>query len=1156
MQKINGEVVFSASDLVHFMECEHLSALDRLHLDQPMEKAKGSEEAELIQNRGFAHEKAYLEKAKASAKNYIDISTVGGSRDAQVAATVAAMEKGVDLIYQAIFYQPPMIGYADFLKKVNKPSKLGEHSYEVIDTKLSKKSRAKFIIQLAFYADLLEGIQGIAPECVSVVLGDGSEEKFLLSDYRFCYLSLKQRFLDFLANSDKQTAAQRAATSTPFPCDKCDLCHWRDRCHGWWESTDHLTQVANILKTHIHKLHAAGVNTVEQLANLPPTTRIPKIPDPVLQRLRHQAQLQNKANKTGDRFVDFITVGPEQSAEPGPRGFGRLPKPSPHNLFFDMEGFPHVDDGLEYLFGLYYVNESGQGVFQPFWGHDRAEEKQAFEAWVDFVMAHLDRHPDAHIYHYAAYEKTALRKLMRLHGTREKEIDQLLRENKLVDLYQVVRESIRISERSYSIKYVEKFYRSGRSAEVKSAGSSIVAYQKWRDSDPKDPQILDDIERYNEEDVVSTYELLQWLHKQRPKDLPWQGEHLADPVGELTGGRSEKALKFEDRLAMLNGQLSRHISDDGSERNFLQAHIAVVRDLLDFHRRSTKPQWWAVFDRQAKSFEERMEDMECIAGAWPDPHWPPVPEKQSLRYTYRYPPQEAKLKTADSVVLVDSLMGLSDFTVDPEQGILTFKLGKKRELPSGPIDIGAGTPIDQGVLQNALFRYAESLIQVLDASAASRYPAIDALLSREFPAVSGIASGAPLLPENPDVRDISSVIERMEQSVIFIQGPPGAGKTYTASHVILHLLRAGKRIGVSSNSHKAIVNLLQAVEKEAEVCRFTFSGVKKSDLLDASQCVNGECIKDIRDKEGIIAANAQLVAGTAWLFADQEFDQQLDYLFVDEAGQVALGMLIPMATSAKNLVLLGDQMQLSQPVEGVHPGSSGDSVLDYLLQGESTIASNRGIFLEKTWRMHPEVCHFISQAIYDGRLTSHHRTKDRVIVCNDKADPALKSSGIVFEPLSHEGCSQDSDEEAARIKEIYDSLLQQRYIDDGGVLRQITPDNILVVSPYNMQVNLLKEYLGTEARVGTVDRFQGQEAEAVIISMATSSGEDLPRDIDFLFSKNRLNVAISRAKCLAILVASTKLLSVNCRTPEQIALVNTLCWLHHDYLREKTTDAL
>ena len=549
MKKTNGQVIFSASDLVHFMECEHLSVLDRLHLDAPMARTKDSDEAELVQTRGFEHEHAYLQIVQGLAATYIDIKTVGESQDAQAEATIAAMKQGVDLIYQATFVQAPMLGFADFLRKVDKPSKLGGHSYEIIDTKLSKKSRAKFIIQLAFYAELLEGIQGVAPEFVYIVLGDGKEERFQLSDYRYYYQSLKQRFVAFLTASEQQGVAQAATSSTPFPCDKCDLCHWRDRCNDWWDETDHLTQVANILKTHIHKLNAAGVQTVEELAKLPESQRIPKIPEAVLQRLRHQARLQHQAKVTGERVVEPVIPGPDQPVELGPRGFARLPEPSPHDLFFDMEGFPHVEDGLEYLFGLYYIDDAKEGVFKPFWGHDRAGEKLAFEQWVDFVIRHLEQHPEAHIYHYAAYEKTALRKLMRLHGTRENEIDHLLRTKKLVDLYQVVREAVRISERSYSIKYVEKFYLGARSADVQSAGSSIVAYQKWRDSEPKDQTILDQIEKYNEEDVVSTFGLRQWLCDQRPGNLPWLGEHQSDESSsDMVGTRSDKALKFEQRL--------------------------------------------------------------------------------------------------------------------------------------------------------------------------------------------------------------------------------------------------------------------------------------------------------------------------------------------------------------------------------------------------------------------------------------------------------------------------------------------------------------------------------------------------------------------------------------------------------------------------------
>ncbi len=618
--------------------------------------------------------------------------------------------------------------------------------------------------------------------------------------------------------------------------------------------------------------------------------------------------------------------------------------------------------------------------------------------------------------------------------------------------------------------------------------------------------------------------------------------------------RDRKKRAFEEKLYQLYTDINRHVPNGVNESSEIKAislspselQAKTLRDLLDFHRRANKPQWWAVFDRQAKSFEERIEDVDCVAGAVLAAEYPVTPEARSLRYTYRYPAQEVKLKSGDKPVLVDTLEGITDFTIDHEQQLLTFKLGKQRALPLGPIDIGAGKPIDPEVLQTALFRYAADFLATKNGSQ-SRYPAISALLRRDFPAVLDIASGRPLLPAHPSTADIISLITRLDKSTIFIQGPPGAGKTYTASHVIIALLKGGKRIGVSSNSHKAIVNLLQGVEAAAKDSGFKFVGVKKSDPIDPGQLVNGDCIADIKDKQDVINANAQLIGGTAWLFADPALDQTLDYLFVDEAGQVALGMLVPMATSTRNIVLLGDQMQLAQPVEGVHPGESGASVLDYLLQGQATIPPEQGIFLENSWRMHPDICRFISAAIYNGRLASHPKTEKRKLVLTDDADSALKPTGIHVEPIDHEGCSQESEEEATRIKKIYQSLLEQHFIDENDIQRKITKDNVLVVSPYNMQVNLLKQHLGIEARVGTVDKFQGQEAEVVIISMATSSGDEMPRNIDFLFSKNRLNVAISRAKCLAILVINPNLLSVNCRTPDEIALVNTLCWVWREY---------
>jgi uncharacterized protein len=272
-------------------------------------------------------------------------------------------------------------------------------------------------------------------------------------------------------------------------------------------------------------------------------------------------------------------------------------------------------------------------------------------------------------------------------------------------------------------------------------------------------------------------------------------------------------------------------------------------------------------------------------------------------------------------------------------------------------------------------------------------------------------------------------------------------------------------------------------------------------------------------------------------------DQYLDFLFVDEAGQVALANLVGMATSARNIVLLGDQMQLGQPVQGVHPGRSGESSLEYLLNGTATIHPECGIFLKTTWRMHPDVCQFISDAVYDGRLEPEPQNQKQTLLLGANAHPNLIPTGVKFIPVEHDACSQRSNEEASLIKELVESLLHQKYRDKNGDERLMTLDNLLVVAPYNMQVNLLKQVLPEGTRVGTVDKFQGQEAEVVIISMVTSSGDYLPRFISFLYSKNRLNVAISRAKCLALLVANPALMAIRCSQPKEMALVNTLCWV-------------
>jgi len=1119
MQKIHGSTLYSASDLVNFLECEHLTTLDLVNLDTPLPKAEDDEQAELIQKKGLEHEARYLQDLQESGVSVFDAKASGQSIAAAAEATKRAMAEGVPVIFQGCIHSPEFVGYVDFLRRVDHPSGLGNFSYEVVDTKLARSPKAKFIIQLCLYSDLLSVDQGFLPHNIHVVLGDRTEQSYRLADYFRYYRSVKARFLERVKGGLTPTY--------PEPCAHCDLCHWRDLCQEQWTQDDHLCQVANITKIQIDRLRSGGITTLAGLAQMKLEDHVPTMQDATFQRLCRQAALQLERRETGKDLFELLETDPAET-----KGFRRLPQSDPGDLFFDMEGDPLEEGGLEYLFGVYY-HDDGQPRFQPFWAHSRQEERQAFQDFMAFVMDRLARYPNMHIYHYAPYEETALKRLMSLHGTCEAEVDHLLRSEKLVDLYKVVRESLLASEPRYSIKNLETFYMEKRTGEVTNAGASIVFYEHWKET--RDPALLQQIHDYNEDDCRSTYLLREWLLGIRPGDLPWFN---ADTEETAEQQKSDRVHEAEARLADYANRLLGGLPEDRAEWSDDDRMRELVCQLLDFHRRADKPSWWAMFARQEMTEEELIEDPEAIGGLVADPQWLPVAEKQSLVYTYRYPEQEFKLKAGDDCQRSDTLERAGKIEdIDEKQRLVRIKRGKRSgPLPERLSVITTG-PINNEILKEAVYRFADSVV-----AGDHRYAAIEAILRRSPPEISGLASGASIVAGGGETTpQVSEAVSRLQESYLFIQGPPGTGKTYTGSHVIVDLLEQGATVGVSSNSHKAINNLLEAVEERAAEKQVRIQGVKKSSGPDTF--LNGAMIRDVTDKRAVIGSGANLVAGTAWLFADPDLDQSLDYLFIDEAGQVALANLVALGTCAKNIVLLGDQMQLQQPVQGVHPGHSGESTLDYLLQGKATIPDDQGVFLGTTWRMHQDVCRFISDAVYDGRLHPEAKNQNQRLVLTPDAHSELRPSGIRFIGIDHSGCSQRSEQEAEIVGSLYESLLGQRYLNRDGIEHPMSAENILVVAPYNMQVNLLKDVLPRDARVGTVDKFQGQQAEVVIVSMATSSADFLPRYMEFLYSKNRLNVAISRARSLALLVANPKLMAIKCHTVEQMALVNTLCWI-------------
>lgn len=1119
---MNQVLALTATDVINHLACRHLTALDLQNLDEPLARSEADPTLLLLQRKGDSWERRYLESLRAHDPQLVEIS-IESPPNVQIEQTFTAMHRGAPIIFQAALTQPGWFGRADFLRRVPTPSALGAWSYEVLDTKLARAPRASHVLQLCFYSWLLTEAQGREPLSMGVVLGDGTERSFRYADYARYFDRLRARLIAYVSNPP--------ADSYPDPCPKCDQCRWSDLCGTQRLEDDHLWQVAGISRLQMGRLGAVGVTTTTALAELAECRPIGCMASATLARLRNQARLQVRGKRAGKPLHEL------RPPEAG-RGFHRLPPPSEGDLYFDMEGDPLHEDGLEYLFGVTW-REAGELRFRAFWGHTRAEEKAAFEAFMDFVAERLARHPDLHVYHYAAYENTALKRLMSLHGTREDAVDQLLRENRLVDLYRVVAEAIVASTPSYSIKEIEAFYRPRREGKVKNAGASVVAYEEWRETG--DATLLQNIEHYNQDDCESTAQLHSWLLGIRPAEMPWRRSPDAAPVVSTPDDDPKAAARaqwLQERQALvtaLSGDLPEH-RHTWTPEHYL--HELTVQ-LLDFHRRCDKPTWWKIFSCQDMTEQELIDDIECIGALTVIEVIAPARRNALPVWVCEYPEQDFKTREGVQCKRVDTLASVTVLEIDENQRRIHLK--PSRVALDGPrhFSLTPPAPVEAGPLRDAVERFARAL-----AAGTDTHLAVRSLLRKEPPQLWDRLPGQPLVDaEPPPLEQVIAAVTSLENSHLFIQGPPGAGKTYTGSRVIVELIRRGRTVGISSNSHKAINNLLAAIVAHAEATGVVFRGIKKVTRGKPEQWFEGSTIIDNVEDGDLVTPGADLIAATAWTFADPRLDQQVDFLFVDEAGQVSLGHLVAMGVAARNIVLLGDQMQLPQPIQGVHPGRSGESTLEFLLDGAATIAPDRGIFLSDTWRMHPAVCSFISAAVYDGRLQSAARCSNQRLVTRPGAHSALQPVGIRFWPAEHDECSQSSPEEVAEVAAIYQSLLSQQWRDAEGNEAAITIDDILVVAPYNLQVRLLARALPEGARVGTVDKFQGQEAAVVIASMATSSGDYLPRDIEFLYSRNRLNVALSRAKCLAILVASPRLLDVECRNPEQIRLVNTLCWV-------------
>jgi predicted RecB family nuclease len=1138
MRHRQGAFTLSASDLAAFLGCHHRTALDMAVATGELAKPFVAEDPllEALQERGFEHEKRYVDTLRDDGRVIVDARAESfGDRQQK---TERAMRDGADVIVQGILTDEQWMGYPDLLHRVETPSALGVWSYEVADTKLSRETRAATILQLGLYSAMLETAQGAPPQHFHVITPDPvtPQQTYRVNDYAAYVRLIRSQLLATIAQNWREVAD----IHYPEPVDQCLVCRWYGTCATKRRDDDHLSLVAGISRTQRDELVTRNVPTLTALAQSPlPLSFKPKRGSASsYERVREQARLQFESRGLTTPRYDVLaapaaTVTVENVLQPSeptaPVGLHRLPEPSPGDLFLDLEGDPFAaEGGREYLIGLV----SADGSYQAQWAFSESEERVAFEWVMDRISAAITAHPDMHVYHYAPYEPAAFKRLMGRHVTRERELDAMLRAGRFVDLYGVVRQGLRVGVERYSIKNLEPLYDYVRAVPLDQANRYLRAMElglMTGTARELPAEVHAAVKGYNQDDCVSTLRLRDWLEVVRAEEIA-KGVDIPRPVvesGEASDALDAKAQKVEAlRARLLDG-----VPEERSERDATQQARWLMAYLLDYHRREDKATWWEFFRLRELPEEDLMDEREAVAGLTFVQDLGTV--KRSVVHRYAYPPQEMELDPGDKVMLQDGKPFGEVVAIDRANRTIDVLKGPSR-AGQHPSAMFAFLFIPPDAMEKAMLRIGEQMLR-------EESGVVRALLEARPPA---LREGA-FVPRD-DEEALAFAIRagaQLTSTVLPIQGPPGAGKTYCGSKMICELVRQGKKVGITATSHKVIRNLMDAVAKEAAA---TGTPVRLGHKVSKKEDAEGmpAHIAAFTENEGardaLDSGDVNVLGGTAWLWSHETLTQSVDVLFVDEAGQMALANVIAVSQAADSVVLLGDPQQLEQPRKGTHPDGVGISALEHILNGHETIPADRGIFLAETWRLSPDICRFTSELFYESRLTSRPGLERQRL----NGLEALPASGVALVPVHHEGNRNYSDEEMEAVVLLTQQLTQLgvTWTDGNGISHPMQGKDILVVAPYNSHVTRLTERLaGSEVRVGTVDKFQGQEAPVVIYSMATSRPEDAPRGMEFLYSLNRLNVATSRARCLAVVVASPHLFEPDCHSPRQMKLANALC---------------
>ena len=1065
--------------------------------------------AQLLMDKGLAHEEACLAEFEAQG---LSIFRTPERESAETFAQWVSRvgnptEDDWDVIYQFPMVHDGLRGVADFLVRVPEPIDC-HTSYEPYDAKLARlAAKPGHVLQLCFYADAIETLTGSAPRQMHLWLGSGEIESLDVAQFGAYWRRLRRRLTAVMADPVNDGIR-------PEKCSYCEFCEYSQQCQDTWRAADSLEYVAGIRKKEKLAFEAADIETVVELAEADRPT--PLVPAARHDRLRRQAELQVVSRARPDNPPAFRSVPAGEDPVWG-HGYANLPEPDPADVFFDLEGHPFwtPSSGLFFLFGLWYQVD-GKWIYEARWAHDLVAQDETAAGIVEFFDQRRQDQPGFHVYHYNHTERSALA-AMTLGRPSEALFTHLNDTGLFVDLMRVAINSFQVGVESYGLKSLEALAEYQRHGDIEGGAGAVVDYDRYVESG--DPALLEAIAQYNEDDVRATQALHSWLLDHRPPDAEWR-----DPVLDGYADDPELDLLAEQLLA----------SDPGTPEHLLG-------DLLGYWRRERSADVGPKFAKLESDTHELLDDPDVVA----DLSFVEFEEHQGSRgdltyAVFSWPEQPLASDLDDGSVLIAGGPGESDFAgligIDRDQHMLTLRWNEKR--------------VDAGYLPRALSPddwvkpdpkpsvLSECARQVLGVpGAGTPNPVTVALLGRAMPRFLPAAGPTGGLFRD-DLESILGWVDDLDSSFVAIQGPPGTGKTYRGAHIVHSLLTSGKRVGISAFGHAAIDNLLAAVRSvfEEKGQRQQFSACKKISKKSQAGSLSG--VKYSTSNATVANAKYNLVAGTSWLFASPQMgDAPVDVLVIDEAGQLALADAVVSSRSARNVILLGDPLQLAQVSKATHPDGAGASVLEHVLGDDVTIPADRGVFLAETRRMHPAICNFISSQIYEGRLESHVGCTARKI---DGVEP-----GLVWIEAHHEGKSTESPEEAELVANAIVDLLGRIWTDADGERAPLSASDFMVVAPYNDQVHLVREILARDDRtsaveVGTVDKFQGGEAPVVFFTMATSTGEDMPRGPEFLFSRNRLNVAVSRAQYLACVVCNEDLLDSRARTVEDMRLIGTI----------------